>query len=495
MRPGLDFNPASLKIRKSEPLGNMKRKKTRGSAKKSREKATMEVNLSQQDVFINIEEQPIVGEDVMAGNTEYLTDHETMVEELFGYTAGPNKVLKMIVNEMRQQNIAEYPNDAVLEKYGLKMVRVKHVTYHEQIWIAFNNFFKFGLMPIPIHYMYHETPNGGKIPLPDCFTINEGMGFENNDSVRICFTDKNLTDTELSITVKVLELMDHMHTIAGETDKEGRTMNSTGKLLVDILKEWKAPTEWLYWDNLKDRDEELLKLHNLHEKYISAQQGRAQQSIRANGSGFVSTAIGMVSLPFNMVHSGKRQAESTATIVTELVESKFKEKLEESGRDFEAYDETIDETAQRLGITVEKAAEERKAYVYMFGDDSQFAKMSLVHTSLRASDKSTDITEALTRAGLPEGAQYRPYEDNNRRRQVKKIRLPHGQCVCDVSAKTCKGDTEFHVRAQTARRNGGYGTRTHTDGKCLDEIACKSGHDHEAPPGAGQADKEWQRTR
>ena len=102
------------------------------------------------------------------------------------------------------------------------------------------------------------------------------------------------------------------------------------------------------------------------------------------------------------------------------MESKFKEKLEESGRDFEAYDETIDETAQRLGITVEKTAEERKAYVYMFGDDSQFAKMSLVHTSLRASDKSTDITEALTRAGLPEGAQYRPYEDNNRRRQVQK---------------------------------------------------------------------------
>ena len=58
-------------------------------------------------------------------NTEYLEDHETMVEKLFGYTAGPNKVLKMIVNEIRQQNIAEYPNDAVLGKYGPKMVREK----------------------------------------------------------------------------------------------------------------------------------------------------------------------------------------------------------------------------------------------------------------------------------------------------------------------------------------------------------------------------------
>jgi hypothetical protein len=342
-RPGLDFNPAGSKNGEIQSFDKMKKRKTRGSAKKSREKATLELNLSQRSVSINIQEQPIFGEDVMAGNADYLKDHKTMIEELFGYTSGPNKVLKLMINEMRQNNMAEYPNDAILGKYGLKMVWVKHATYYEQMWIAFNNFFMYGLMPIPIQYMQHETPSGQKIPLPDCFTVNNGMGPE-NETVRICYTDKNLTDSELSITVKVLELMNHMHSIAGEkSDKGGRSLNSSGKLLVDILKEWKAPTEWLYWDSLEDRDEELLKLHSLHEKYISAQQGRAQQSIRANGTGFVDTAIAMISLPFNMVHSGKRQAESTATIMTELVESKFKETLEEVGRDFEAYDETVEE--------------------------------------------------------------------------------------------------------------------------------------------------------
>ena len=96
----------------------------------------------------------------MAGNADYLKDHKTMIEELFGYTSGPNKVLKLMINEMCQNNMAEYPNDAILGKYGLKMIWVKHATYYEQMWIAFNNFFIYGLMPIPIQYMQHETPSG-----------------------------------------------------------------------------------------------------------------------------------------------------------------------------------------------------------------------------------------------------------------------------------------------------------------------------------------------
>jgi hypothetical protein len=81
-------------------------------------------------------------------------------------------------------------------------------------------------------------------------------------------------------------------------------------------------------------------------------------------------------------------------------------------------------TAGRLGITVEKAAAERKAYVYMFGDDTQFAKMSLVHTNLKAPGSSVDITETLTRAGLPEGAQYNSYARINTQERVRKEGWP-----------------------------------------------------------------------
>jgi hypothetical protein len=89
LRPGLDLNLAILKISKyeREPLGNTKKRKVRESAKKSRNKATLEAILSQQSISINIEGQPIFGEDVMAGNTYHLEDHEAIVEEIFGYTA------------------------------------------------------------------------------------------------------------------------------------------------------------------------------------------------------------------------------------------------------------------------------------------------------------------------------------------------------------------------------------------------------------------------
>ena len=106
-RPGLDFDPAGSKNGEIQSFDKMKKRKTRGSAKKSREKATLELNLSQRSVSINIQEQPIFGEGVMAGNADYLKDYKTMIEELFGYTSGPNKVLKLMINEMRQNNMAK----------------------------------------------------------------------------------------------------------------------------------------------------------------------------------------------------------------------------------------------------------------------------------------------------------------------------------------------------------------------------------------------------
>jgi hypothetical protein len=85
----------------------------------------------------------------------------------------------------------------------------------------------------------------------------------------------------------------------------------------------------------------------------------------------------------------------------------MKQVLEERGRDFEQFDETDEEAADRLQVSVDDARLEREDYLLMFGDGKQFSKLSYVRTDLKDGDRDANhTTEMLKRQGLPEGAQF-----------------------------------------------------------------------------------------
>ena len=136
------------------------------------------------------------------------------------------------------------------------MVRIKGVTRSEQVWIGLNNFFTFGLYPFPIQNMLHHDSNKRVIPLPECFSVDKGVGTD-SETIRMCYTEVGLTDNELPIKVNVLALMKHIHLISGGTEEERgkRVLGEVGKQMEDILKAWDAPYKWLKWLNLNNCDE------------------------------------------------------------------------------------------------------------------------------------------------------------------------------------------------------------------------------------------------
>ena len=323
---------------------------------------------------------------------------------------------------MRDKNLEEFPDDATLNKYGAKCVWVTGVTQIEQFWVAMNNFFTYGLQPIPMHKMTQINKKGAQMQRPHCFTVGDGI--KDEDAVRIWYTEENLQDTEMPVIVNVIELMKHMHKI-GFDEKQEDTRNHVGRMLVEIFKAWNAPHNFLTWPTLENSETEALRATELHEKFIAGYQGRAMQSARSNGNHFFQEVLGAVFLPENQTHSGDTESDSLETTLTGAVELGFKEKLEERGLNFETmfredeFEEgtdgspttadVIDEmyTRHHTKITEQEAEEMLQSYDDLFGNHTKFAKFRLRQTTIKQGKGDSDaFTSELRQAGLPEGAQY-----------------------------------------------------------------------------------------
>ena len=249
---------------------------------------------------VQFTEQPIIGKHCRAGDAgqenRFLTNHEHSVPTLFGITCGKNNAIDIMTKAMRDQNLEEFPNDSILNKYGVKCVWVNGVTQVEQFWVALNSFFTYGLQPLPMHKMSQLNRKGKPIQRPNCFTVGEGINAE--DVVRIWYTEENLQDTEIPMIVNVFELMKHMHTIGHDESQEDK-LNHVGRMLVDIFKAWSAPHSFLTWPTMENFETEALRSAELHERFISGYQGRALQSARSNGKHFAAEVLGAVFLPEN----------------------------------------------------------------------------------------------------------------------------------------------------------------------------------------------------
>ena len=318
---------------------------------------------------------------------------------------------------MRDKNLEEFPDDATLNKYGAKCVWVSGVTQIEQFWVALNNFFTYGLQPIPMHKMSQLNKNGKPIQRPNCFTVGEGI--KATDVVRIWYTEENLQDSEMPVTVNVLELMQHMHKIGHDETQEDK-LNGVGRMLVEIFKAWSAPHSFLTWPTLENKETEAMRTAELQEKFIAGYQGRALQSARSNGNHFFQEVLGTIFLPENQTHSDNSQTDSLETTITGAVELSFKNKLEDTGLNFDTMfnehggpptaEDVMDEvyTRTHVKITAQEAEEMLQSYEDLFGDDNKFAKFRLRQTNIKNGTGGDEeaFTKALRQAGLPEGAQY-----------------------------------------------------------------------------------------
>ena len=116
---------------------------------------------------VQFTEQPIIGKHCRAGDAgqenRFLTNHEHSVPTLFGITCGKNNTIDIMTKAMRDQNLEEFPNDSILNKYGAKCVWVQGVTQVEQFWVALNSFFTYGLQPLPMHKMSQFNRKGKPI--------------------------------------------------------------------------------------------------------------------------------------------------------------------------------------------------------------------------------------------------------------------------------------------------------------------------------------------
>jgi hypothetical protein len=371
---------------------------------------------------VQFTDQSIRGKDCSAGDAgqenRFLSDHEHSVPTLFGITCGKNNVIDIMTKAMRDKNLEEFPDDATLNKYGAKCVWVSGVTQIEQFWVALNNFFTYGLQPIPMHKMSQLNRNGKPIQRPNCFTVGDGI--KDTDVVRIWYTEENLQDSEMPVTVNVLDLMKHMHEIGHDESQEDK-LNGVGRMLVEIFKAWNAPHSFLTWPTLENKETEAMRAAELQEKFIAGYQGRALQSARSNGNHFFQEVLGTIFLPENQTHSGNSQTDSLETIITGVVELGFKNRLDEIGLNFDTMfcendgppttADVIDEvyTRTRAKITAHDAEEMLQSYEDLFGDDNKFAKFRLRQTNIKngnGTSNEDDFTKALRQAGLPEGAQY-----------------------------------------------------------------------------------------
>ena len=76
----------------------MKAKRSRGSAKKAKRNTERAYNISERDVTITIVEQNMLGEDVVSKEAQFPEGNAESIAELFGYTAGTNKVTSLLID-------------------------------------------------------------------------------------------------------------------------------------------------------------------------------------------------------------------------------------------------------------------------------------------------------------------------------------------------------------------------------------------------------------
>jgi hypothetical protein len=147
-----------------------------------------------------------------------------------------------------------------------------------------------------MHKMSQLNKNGDPIQRPNCFIVGEGI--KATDVVRIWYTEENLQDIEMPVTVNVLELMKHMHKIRHDESQEDK-LNGVGRMLVAIFNAWSVPHSFLTWPSLENKETEAMRAAELQEKFIAGKQGRALQSARWNGNHVFQELLGAIFLPEN----------------------------------------------------------------------------------------------------------------------------------------------------------------------------------------------------
>ena len=150
---------------------------------------------------------------------------------------------------------------------------------------------------------------------------------------------------------------------------------------------------------------------NLKNDVIMGYQFRPYLSVRSNGKVFLSTVIGCVTLPYDMVFNESFGTESRALDITMKVDTQWKQHLETDGYNYEnLFDEEdteaekmdkIDTLAQETNNTVEFIKADIYMYTKIFDVDDSVLKTQLVDGTITGHD-TTHIDKSMNQERWPE---------------------------------------------------------------------------------------------